>query len=129
MRVNHKSILAQRPISYAIFQIVCLYSRTFRLKVINEQQWHRHLEKGGKVLLCTWPLLYLFGLYGENLQLLLLKMKRSLHHRHSFHRFWMYCMPLTKSSLLPGSAFFRQQMPSCKAAGVDSNVAVLELST
>ncbi len=54
MRVNHKSILAQRPLSYAIFQIVCLYSRTFRLNVINEQQWHRYLEKGGKVLLCTW---------------------------------------------------------------------------
>lgn len=54
MRLTHKSTLSLKPASQFIYQGVCLYSRTLRLVVENEKPWLNHLNKGGRVLLCTW---------------------------------------------------------------------------
>lgn len=54
MRLNHKEVLTQKPVSQFIYQGVCLYNRTLRLVVENEEPWLNHLNKGGRVLLCTW---------------------------------------------------------------------------
>lgn len=54
MRLNHKTIFAHKSVSFLIFQFVCFYSRTFRFTVENEEAWTRYLNRGGRVLLCTW---------------------------------------------------------------------------
>jgi len=36
------------------YRVTRLYSKTFRLKVENEEEWLRYLNDGGTVLLCTW---------------------------------------------------------------------------
>ena len=54
MRLNHKAVLTQKPVSQFIYQGICLHSRTLRLVVENEEPWLNHLNQGGRVLLCTW---------------------------------------------------------------------------
>jgi len=36
------------------YRVTRLYSKTFRLKVENEEEWLDYLNNGGTVLLCTW---------------------------------------------------------------------------
>jgi lysophospholipid acyltransferase (LPLAT)-like uncharacterized protein len=45
-----------------IYWIVRMYCATFRLKVENEAQWLDYLEKGGKVLLCSWHQQFFAGI-------------------------------------------------------------------
>lgn len=37
-----------------IYYLALIYSMTFRLKLVNEAEWIRYLEGGGRVLLCFW---------------------------------------------------------------------------
>lgn len=37
-----------------LYWIVRSYCATFRLTVVNENQWVNYLEQGGRVLLCAW---------------------------------------------------------------------------
>jgi len=53
MRKKLKFFLA-RLLLLLLYRLVRAYSRTFRFSVENEQGWLRHLEGGGRVLLCTW---------------------------------------------------------------------------
>ncbi|RTZ98362.1 MAG: hypothetical protein DSY90_04425 [Deltaproteobacteria bacterium] len=54
MRLNYKKILATTVVSRFIYQSVCMYGRIFHLKIENESPWLRHLDNGGKILLCAW---------------------------------------------------------------------------
>jgi lysophospholipid acyltransferase (LPLAT)-like uncharacterized protein len=37
-----------------LYRFIRCYAWTFRLRVENEQEWIRHIEGGGTVLLCAW---------------------------------------------------------------------------
>jgi hypothetical protein len=37
-----------------LFWVVNLYSVTFRIKLVNEEEWLIHVRRGEKVLLCAW---------------------------------------------------------------------------
>lgn len=37
-----------------MYKLIHLYSRTFRLTVVNEEQWLPVLKHGGNVLICVW---------------------------------------------------------------------------
>jgi len=47
-------MLNSRIFALFSYYIIQLYSRTLRLTIENEALWLDHLEKGGKVVLCTW---------------------------------------------------------------------------
>lgn len=49
-----KRIISSPAFTWFVARLICLYSRTFRLTVQNEQPWLEHLESGGRVILCSW---------------------------------------------------------------------------
>lgn len=49
-----KRIISSPAFTWFVAKIVCMYSRTFRLTIQNEQPWRDHLEGGGRVILCSW---------------------------------------------------------------------------
>lgn len=54
MHVRTKKLLHSKKFARVVYKCIRLYSKTFRLTVINEHPWRDHLEAGGKVLICTW---------------------------------------------------------------------------
>lgn len=54
MLKNIRNHLSTPPARAVIFILLQAYSRTFRLRVVNENQWLDYIDNGGKVLLCTW---------------------------------------------------------------------------
>jgi len=54
MLKKYRYAIISGPITYLLCLFIRVYSRTFRLTVVNEQGWLRHLQQGGKVLLCAW---------------------------------------------------------------------------
>lgn len=49
-----KRIFTSPAFAWLVAQLIRVYSRTFRLTLENEQDWHEYLEKGGRVILCSW---------------------------------------------------------------------------
>lgn len=37
-----------------VYHVIRLYAASFRLTIVNERPWLRHVQKGGRVLLCAW---------------------------------------------------------------------------
>lgn len=54
MAISETSWFLSRPATRAIYAAYHLYAGTFRLSVVNDGPWRRHLQAGGRVLLCTW---------------------------------------------------------------------------
>ncbi|HQL90687.1 MAG TPA: lysophospholipid acyltransferase family protein [Syntrophales bacterium] len=54
MLKKHRYALLSGPAHSALYLIIRLYSRTFRMTVENETEWMDHLKAGGTVLLCSW---------------------------------------------------------------------------
>mgnify|MGYP003733580711 CR=1 FL=1 len=54
MLKKHRYALLSGPAHSALYHIIRLYSRTYRMTVENEAEWMGHLEAGGTVLLCAW---------------------------------------------------------------------------
>ena len=38
----------------SFYHIIRAYSRTFRLRIVNEEPWLQYRQNGGRVLLCSW---------------------------------------------------------------------------
>ncbi|MBU1196347.1 MAG: lysophospholipid acyltransferase family protein [Proteobacteria bacterium] len=49
-----KSIIYSRFFIHFAYYFIRLYSATFRLKIVNEDQWKSLVESGKTVLLCAW---------------------------------------------------------------------------
>lgn len=54
MKASRARILTSNKFSRILYHFIRAYSVTFRLRVENEKCWMRHIEEGGRVLLCTW---------------------------------------------------------------------------
>ena len=54
MAKKYKKIFASSLFHLALYQMIRMYSLTFRLKVINEAEWMPYITSGEGVLLCTW---------------------------------------------------------------------------
>ena len=54
MLKKHRYTLLSRPLHSALYHVIRLYTRTYRMTVVNEQEWVDHLKAGGTVLLCSW---------------------------------------------------------------------------
>lgn len=52
--MSTKKLLQSKKFARLIYKCIRLYSKTFRLSVINEKPWRDHLANGGRVLICTW---------------------------------------------------------------------------
>jgi len=46
--------ITSKPVLALIYKLIRIYSRTFKVRVVNEKGWVEYLENGGKVLICTW---------------------------------------------------------------------------
>ena len=46
--------ITSKPALALLYQLIRIYSWTFKVRVVNEKDWIEHLENGGKVLICTW---------------------------------------------------------------------------
>ena len=46
--------ITSKPVIALLYRLVRIYSWTFKVKVVNENEWIEHLENGGKVLICAW---------------------------------------------------------------------------
>lgn len=51
---NLKRILTSEAFIACTYRFIRAYSATLRLTVVDEEVWMRHLEGGGRVLLCAW---------------------------------------------------------------------------
>ncbi len=49
-----KFILYTKPFIAFIYFFIRIYAMSFRLRVVNEEQWKKHLKNGKAVLLCVW---------------------------------------------------------------------------
>ena len=49
-----KKVVGTQAFHAVLYRFIRVYSSTFRLRIENEQKWLEHLEKGGRVVLCTW---------------------------------------------------------------------------
>lgn len=54
MSKKMNKILSSKAFGALLYRFIRLYASTFRLTIINEQDWMEHMENGGRVLLCTW---------------------------------------------------------------------------
>lgn len=54
MRTLNKKILGSKGVQRFLYIVIRLYSKTFRMKVVNEEAWLALLNTGEKVLLCVW---------------------------------------------------------------------------
>jgi lysophospholipid acyltransferase (LPLAT)-like uncharacterized protein len=49
-----RNLATTKLVGKLLYWIVRSYCATFRLTVVNENQWLNYLEQGGRVLLCAW---------------------------------------------------------------------------
>jgi lysophospholipid acyltransferase (LPLAT)-like uncharacterized protein len=49
-----KNILTTEAFAAFFYHCILLYSRTFRLEIVNDKDWMDYRKTGGTVLLCTW---------------------------------------------------------------------------
>jgi lysophospholipid acyltransferase (LPLAT)-like uncharacterized protein len=49
-----RKIFSSKWVIFLLYQFYMLYSSTFRLTIINREQWEHYLEGGGKVLMCVF---------------------------------------------------------------------------
>ncbi len=49
-----RMLAATKWVGNLMYIIVRCYCATFRLTIVNENQWHNYLEQGGRVLICSW---------------------------------------------------------------------------
>ena len=49
-----RNLARTRLAANLLFWILRSYSATFRLRIVNENQWLGYLAQGGRVLLCAW---------------------------------------------------------------------------
>ena len=49
-----KKLLTSRWLQGFAYRFIRLYSSTFRLTAVNEEEWMTYLQNGGRVLLCVW---------------------------------------------------------------------------
>ncbi len=54
MRIKFGRFITSEPFINFIHRFIMLYSRTFRLRIENEEDWIDYLINGGTVLLCAW---------------------------------------------------------------------------
>jgi lysophospholipid acyltransferase (LPLAT)-like uncharacterized protein len=54
MGLNSNRFVRTKLCRWLLYQFIRLYCATFRLRIINEDQWVNHVESGGHVLICTW---------------------------------------------------------------------------
>ena len=54
MRLYTRKLYRSRRVHFMLYRLIHLYSWTFRLTVINEAQWRKHIKDGGRVLICAW---------------------------------------------------------------------------
>jgi len=54
MKAGMAKFLTSKTFSRILYHFIRAYSATFRLTVENEKSWLDHVDKGGRVLLCTW---------------------------------------------------------------------------
>ena len=54
MHKTFKNILTTEAFVYFFYHFILLYSRTFRLEIVNDKDWMDYRKAGGAVLLCTW---------------------------------------------------------------------------
>ncbi len=54
MRAEIKDMITLRPVGFLLYYLARCYCWTFRFRVENAEGWHKYLEQGGTVLLCTW---------------------------------------------------------------------------
>jgi hypothetical protein len=54
MLKKHRYTLLSKPLHFALYHVIRLYARTYRMTVENETEWLAHLKAGGTVLLCSW---------------------------------------------------------------------------
>jgi lysophospholipid acyltransferase (LPLAT)-like uncharacterized protein len=54
MHRNTGKLYRSRRVHLILYRLIRLYSWTFRLKVVNEAQWRKQIEDGGRVLICAW---------------------------------------------------------------------------
>ena len=54
MLKKHRYTLLSKPLHSALYYVIRLYTRTYRMTVENESEWVDHLKAGGTVLLCAW---------------------------------------------------------------------------
>ena len=54
MGFNSNRLISSKLCHWLLYRLIRLYSKTFRLRIINEHEWLNHLDNGGRVLLCTW---------------------------------------------------------------------------
>jgi len=52
--IKSLKFLLARFFLFLLYRLIRGYIHTFRFSVVNEEAWLRHLEGGGRVLLCTW---------------------------------------------------------------------------
>lgn len=46
--------ITSKPAIAVLYKLIRIYSWTFKVRVINEDNWIEYLEDGGKVLICAW---------------------------------------------------------------------------
>ena len=46
--------ITSKPVIAVLYELIRIYSWTFKVRVVNENGWVEHLEHGGKVLICAW---------------------------------------------------------------------------
>ena len=49
-----RNAITSRLATALLYRLIRAYSWTFKIKVVNENNWIEHLENGGKVLICAW---------------------------------------------------------------------------
>lgn len=49
-----RNLATTKFVSYLLYRIIRSYCATFRLTVVNENQWRNDLERGVPVVLCAW---------------------------------------------------------------------------
>lgn len=54
MSHNYGNLLSHPASHEILYRLVGLYSSTFRMTVVNEGPWMRHLEAGGSVIICAF---------------------------------------------------------------------------
>ncbi|MBS3757922.1 MAG: lysophospholipid acyltransferase family protein [Desulfobacterales bacterium] len=54
MRIDTKALLRSKHFARFVYRFIRIYSRTFRVSVINEKPWRDYLANGGRVLICSW---------------------------------------------------------------------------
>jgi lysophospholipid acyltransferase (LPLAT)-like uncharacterized protein len=54
MKTKYKKALTSKGFQLVLYKLVCMYCRTFRLTVENEEPWMSLLNAGKNILICAW---------------------------------------------------------------------------